>query len=178
MKRSRLARIFVVSIPCLGASLSGVCLIYLFFFGEAAHRVDQIAIVSGRVSDVQIVHHSESADSLNLWLDSHRLPYRWNVGMPRSRVNSPLTILRGSVVQIGTRAGDTSKASRDYSRREDFIPVYSLSATDTVLFSLDDYNRWTAHNQNIGKRVCSSVFLMSVAMLVYVYVRRPRANSI
>jgi hypothetical protein len=158
-----------------GAALSGVCLIYLFFFGEAAHRADQITIVSGRVSGAQIVHHSESADSLNLWLDSHPLPYRWNVGMPQSRVDSPLTLVRGAVVQIGTRAGNTPQVSRDHSRREDFIPVYSLATGDTVLFSLDDYNQWTAHNQNIGKMVCSSVFLISVAM--FVYARRPLTNS-
>jgi hypothetical protein len=163
-------------VSIFGAALSGVCLIYLFFFGEAAHRADQITIVSGRVSDAQIVHHSESADSLNLWLDSHPLPYRWNVGMPQSRVDSPLTLVRGAVVQIGTRAGNTPQVSRDHSRREDFIPVYSLATGDTVLFSLDDYNQWTAHNQNIGKMVCSSVFLMSVAM--FVYARRPRTNSI
>jgi hypothetical protein len=163
-------------VSIFGAGLSGVCLIYLFFFGEAAHRPDQIAIVSGRVSDAQIVHHSESADSLNLWLDSHPLPYRWNVGMPLSRVDSPLTLVRGAVVQIGTRAGDRPQVSRDYSRHEDFIPVYSVVADGTVLFSLDDYNRWTEHNQNVGKMVCSSVFLASVAM--FVYARRHRTTSI
>jgi hypothetical protein len=170
------SRPFLRWVSIFSAALAGVCLIYLFFFGEAAHHADEIAIVSGRVSDARIVHHSESADSLDLWLDSHPLPYRWNVGMPQSRINSPLAAVRGAVVQIGTRAGETPKVSRDYSRREDFIPVYSLVADGTVLFSLDDYNRWTAHNQNIGKMLCSSVFLASVAM--FIYVRSPRTNSI
>jgi hypothetical protein len=158
-----------------GAILSGVCLVYLFFFGEMPYRVDQIKIVAGRVADAQIVHHSDSADSLNLWLESQPVPYRWNVRMPQSRVDSPVSYLSGASAEIGVRESEMASPRRDYARHEDFLPIYSLTVAGRVFFSLDDYNVWTSHNQNVGKLVCSSVFLCSIAL--FLYARRHLASA-
>ena len=101
----------------LGGGLFGYGLIHLFFVSEGAYRRDQITIVSGRASDVGIIDRLRSANTLNLRLDSNPMRYRWNIGNPRSRVDSPLRFLRSAIVEIGVRPVDLQAPYRDFSRR-------------------------------------------------------------
>jgi hypothetical protein len=98
--------------------------------------------------------------------------YRSEIGAPRYRQNVGTLLSRGAQVDIGVLATEREKHRKDYIHNQRFVPIYSLTVNSAVVFSLDDYNRWSAQNQKVGKIVMP---IMLARFRGFSYLCNPRA---
>jgi hypothetical protein len=95
------------------------------------------------------------------------VPYRSEIGAPRYRQKVDALLSRGAEVEIGILAAEHVKARKDHFRSQRFVPIYSLRVNSAVVFSLDDYNRWSAENQKAGKMVAPIMLALAIGLIIH-----------
>lgn len=151
----------------LGGILFGCWSFWLFFVGEQPYNSSQIELIHGQITHWRVIHRHRGYDTLELWLDDNPVPYRSQIGAPRYRQKVDALLSQGAEVDIGILAADRVKPRKDYLRGQRFVPIYSLTVNSAVVFSLDDYNRWSAENQKGGKIVAPIMLAVGISLIIH-----------
>ena len=158
--------VFAVAFLC--TSLAGYAAFYLFFISGYRYKPQDLDIVHGEVAQVREIKRMRGTDSIEIWLRDDSLPYRGNIGYPAYYRKDVIASLKpGNQVAVGILRAERGKPRHNRISGSEWVEIYSLSVEGTTAFALDDYNRWMAQNEKIGKIVTPIVFALGIGLLFH-----------
>jgi hypothetical protein len=146
--------------------LVGYGTFHLLFLSGYRYKPQDLEIVQGELARVDIIKSMRS-QSLQIWLRGDSLPYRGSVGFPGYYQKDLVESLKpGTTITVGTLRAERAKPKRHWISGQEWIDIYSLSVEGTTAFALDDYNRWIAQNEKVGKIIMPILFVLGIGSMV------------
>ena len=158
----------VLIIAVAGVGLFGWFAWQLFVTGGKRYTEHDLEIVFGSVERSAVVRRGRN-DVLEIRLVGEPLPFiAGSITFPRCfRADVAAKLKPRMPVIMGVLPSERAKPYRSGITREPYLNIYSLILNGEIVLSVDDYNRCSRHNDDVGRIVDPILLSISVMLLIF-----------